>query len=534
MIIDTLLETVHGLMSSPLLVLPGLLYLSWRLWAFSAAPHIWRSEPRVLPYWIPFIGHTWAFVRNPEKLINNGFHYFGSSRPFSIIVAGRRTVILRDVQDVAAVWKNTQALSIDPFVVSTLGAFGISKPTLEKIFADPQEVISGEGRAKSLLINENPTNKVYMDLERDWFAAQLLRPDALKQLLTRYLSELRQALAWESLSVSYMRLSGPSEKTISLTRFCQYTVSYCSTNTFFGEGLQQTAPDFLSHYQEFETESWKIFYRLPAFLARKSHRAKEKAVDGLVDWMANPQEAQWIFRTIIAELGHLGVGKRDIAAFVMVIIWAINNNAHKVGFWILAHLLHDTSYHARVQKEIDAAYSGPETEPDMSVLLTECPYLDAIWYETMRLYNATSAIREASIPCVVGGRTIHVGDQLVAPFRQFHLNCDLFGHDAADFNPQRFIRNKTLSRSKGYSPFGGCHTYCPGRLFAQREIYLFVAETLRHYHLELAPREGGGPARVPFVDKNTPSAAAMSPDQDVVVKIRQRVHENTAAATGGP
>ncbi|KAI0409838.1 cytochrome P450 [Xylaria palmicola] len=511
------------------------LWLGWRLWRFTIRPTLWPDEPRVLPYWFPFIGHTWHFIRNPETLINYGFTYFGSDQPFSIVVAGRRTVIIRNVQDVSAVWRNTEALSIDAFVVDTLRAFGISNPTLKKIFTDPRDLIHGKAQAKSLLINKNPHNKVYMDLERDWFTTGLLAPEILQGLERTYHNHLRQCLAWHNVS---SLLGVPSESppgtshTVSLGRFCQYTVSYCSTHTFFGDKLFEVAPEFLKHYQEFEKESWKIFYRLPPFLARSSHRAKDRGINGLVIYLSIPEQERsdmdWIFRTITSELGYLGVEAQDIAAFVMVLIWAINNNAHKVGFWILAHLLHDPPYLAQVQTEVEAAYAVSDREPDMRVLLNDCPHLDAVWYEVMRLYNATSAIRQAKAPCIIGGKAIRVGDQLVAPFRQFHLNCSIFGDDAANFRPQRFLENKGLPRKKGYAPFGGGYTYCPGRLFAQREIYLFVAETLWRFDMKPVPGPGG--LKMPNVDASTPSAAAMSPERDVEVILRPRVHPSVAGS----
>ncbi|KAK4163959.1 cytochrome P450 [Cladorrhinum sp. PSN259] len=508
--------------------------LTWRLWTFIIVPSLRPDEPKLLPYWVPFLGHTWAFFRNPEKLINNGFHYFGSSQPFALTVAGKRTVILRNVQDVASVWRNTQALTIDGFVVEALGAFGITKPTLKKIFTSPRDLIKDEkSRSRSLLIRENPHNKGYMDWERDFFTAQLLEPDRLRNLLDKYLGHLREVLSWDNLSSSYVVPPSPfgppqdKSKTVSLQVFCRYTVSYCSTTTFFGPKLQQVAPQFLQDYQDFERLSWKVFYRLPAFLARSSHAAKEKAIDGLDKYLSLPEEErlpemETIFQAINNELTHIGVGRRDVAAFIVVIIWAINNNAHKVAFWIFAHMLYDPAYFNAVRSEIDAAFSGPDAEPDMNVLLTTCPHLDAIWYETMRVYNATSAIRHARTECIIGDKRIHAGDQIVAPFRQFHLNRDIFGPDAGIFRPGRFLENKGLHRAKGYSPFGGGYTYCPGRLFAQREIYLFVAETLWKFDLELVPRPGG--PRMPQVDERIPSPAAMGPDEDVLVRISPRAH----------
>ncbi|KAK0721228.1 cytochrome P450 [Apiosordaria backusii] len=494
-----------------------LVLLSWRIWTFIIVPVLRPDEPKLLPYWVPFLGHTCAFFRNPEKLINYSFHYFGSNQPFALTVTGKRTVILRNVQDVASVWRNTQALTIDGFI----------------IFASPRDLIKDEeSQSKSLLIKENPQNKGYMDWERDFFTAQLLEPDRLRKLLDKYLGHLREVLAWDNLSSCYVMAPSASDppqdksKTVSLQVFCRYTVSYCSTTTFFEPKLQQVAPQLLQDYQDFERLSWKVFYRLPPFLARSSHAAKEKAIDGLEKYLSLGEEErpelETIFLAINNELTHIGVGRRDAAAFIVVITAHLGNNAHKVAFWIFAHMLHDPAYLDAVYREIDAAFAAPDAESDMNVLLTACPHLDAIWYETMRVYNATSAIRHAKTDCIIGDKRIHVGDQVVAPFRQFHLNRDIFGADARSFRPGRFLENKGLHRAKGYSPFGGGYTYCPGRLFAQREIYLFVAETLRKFDLELVPRPGG--PRMPQVDERIPSPAAMGPDEDVLVRLSPRVH----------
>ncbi|KAK8042328.1 cytochrome P450 [Apiospora phragmitis] len=172
-----------------------------------------------------------------------------------------------------------------------------------------------------------------MDLERDWFAASLLAPDTLWKLQAKYHGCLRETLAWGNLSATYVltaseetRSKAAATKTVSLARFCQYTVSYCSTVTFFGRGLLELAPDFLHHYQEFETESWKIFYRLPPFIARRSHRGKNKGIEALVKYLELPDrervDMEGIFKTITSELGYLGVDQHDIAAFVMVFVWA--------------------------------------------------------------------------------------------------------------------------------------------------------------------------------------------------------------------
>lgn len=207
-------------------------------------------------------------------------------------------------------------------------AFGIAPVSVERVFANPQGLIHGEARSKSLLINDNPYNKCYMNLERDWFKVQLLAPELLQELQDKYYHFLGESLAWDHLSSTYV-LSSKSwtdSKTISLKGFSRHTVSHCSTSTFFGTKLLQVAPSFAQDYEDFEEESWKIFYRLPPFLVKKSHIAKAKAIDGLVKYLSLPEEERselaWIFRTMNIELRYLSLPPRDVAGIIMIIIWA--------------------------------------------------------------------------------------------------------------------------------------------------------------------------------------------------------------------
>ena len=165
---------------------------------------------------------------------------------------------------------------------------------------------------------------------------------------------------------------------------------------------------------------------------------------------------------------------------------------------------------------------------DLEALFTDCPHLDALWYETLRVYTAVSVVRHALSPVTVGGKAIHQGDQVMGPFRQFHLNSTTFGGDALEFDPERFLVNKGLSRAKGYAPFGGGSTYCPGRFFARREIYMFIALTLFRFDLSLVLKAGSKTQEenIPKVDLQTPSPAATRPLGDVVVKMKPRAYSN--------
>lgn len=136
-------------------------------------------------------------------------------------------------------------------------------------------------------------------------------------------------------------------------------------------------------------------------------------------------------------------------------------------------------------------------------------------------------MRRAKATCTVGSTYISEDSTLIAPFRQFHSDKAIFGPDAHVFDARRFIKNKNLRRAKGYAPFGGGNTYCPGRLFAQREIYLVVAHTLRRFYLSLPTSKQdigtGHVVGVPEVDLKKPAAAAMGPSRDVKLVFKPRV-----------
>ncbi len=254
--------------------------------------------------------------------------YFGSNEPFAVTVAGKRIVVLRNVQEVATLWKNTEALEYDVFTKAVIKSFGVSPESIRRIYMDPKLVLDDRAQQKSLLTIDNPHGKSYMHLQSDWFKIQLLTREKLMGILDAYQSYLDSDLSWDNLSPSFVLSSDSAGgcKTISLRDFSRYTVSHCAIKAFFGPKLLEMAPDFLKHYQKYEDDSWKIFYHYPHFLARDLHRAKEKAMDGLVEYLTLPEEERpdltWIFRTMNTELQYMRLPLHDIAGIIMLINWA--------------------------------------------------------------------------------------------------------------------------------------------------------------------------------------------------------------------
>jgi cytochrome P450 len=153
----------------------------------------------------------------------------------------------------------------------------------------------------------------------------------------------------------------------------------------------------------------------------------------------------------------------------------------------------------------------------VEILLTECPQLDAVWFEVLRIYNNAAIARKATVDTVISNKNIHKHETVLGPFRQFHLDTGIFGQTAAEFDSSRFLADKSLSHVRGYYPFGGGNTYCPGRFFARSEIYIFVATALARFDMQIVPGQ-----TIPKVDLKVPSSSAMPATKDCFVEIRQR------------
>ncbi|PWY68226.1 cytochrome P450 oxidoreductase, partial [Aspergillus eucalypticola CBS 122712] len=394
---------------------------------------------------------------------------------------GGTTVIIRDIKNLSSVWRNTSALSYDPFTSRMLMAFGITPHHVRNLYKpDPARLLPDEQtRERSLLSCANPKKLSYMHLQSQWFKTQLL----------------------------------PAQSAF---------------RTFFGEELFEIEPEFTRIYQRWEDASWKIFYNFPHFLAPGLQADRKRVIAALAVYLDLPESKRkntaWIFGAMNSELTNLGLPAHDRAGLIMMICWAINNNAHYIAFWMFAHILTNPILKASIESEITACFPSPTSDQgcDMEKLSSACPHLNALWAEALRLYNFSTAVRKAVDDCSVGTKIIHKGDQVFGPVRNFHLAEGVFSTGAAEFDYTRFLKNPKIRQAKEYFPFGGGHTLCPGRYFAEREVYLLVAMSLRRFKMEVTTADGGvvESPKVPHIRMDLPSLAAAAPAGDLFVTVR--------------
>lgn len=150
--------------------------------------------------------------------------------------------------------------------------------------------------------------------------------------------------------------------------------------------------------------------------------------------------------------------------------------------------------------------------------------LNSTYDEILRYTNNAMGVRLVVNQTRIGGKTLRPGRKLLMPYRQMHLDRDVWGPGAANFDAGRFMRDKSLSRSASFRPFGGGNGYCPGRFLARREVFMFVATVIRRFEVGLLPSSNGSKPKFPDLDETTPTGGILSPvaGQDVIVQVQPR------------
>lgn len=191
-----------------------------------------------------------------------------------------------------------------------------------------------------------------------------------------------------------------------------------------------------------------------------------------------------------------------------------NINPYRLGFWMLSYILFDSSLCESLKSETRPAYHDGEI--DVSYLMNRCPRLYSTYQETLRITNGALSARKIIAPTKIGEKVLDVGATIIIPFRQLHYNKKVFGTEPAHFDPERFFKDKSLTNSASFRPFGGGVNYCPGRFLAQQEMLAFVALALHRFDIALSRERSQS---FPELDTTTPALGINGAQRDADVLI---------------
>lgn len=143
----------------------------------------------------------------------------------------------------------------------------------------------------------------------------------------------------------------------------------------------------------------------------------------------------------------------------------------------------------------------------MHNLLDHSPVLDAAFNENPRVTNVNSSARNIEASIVVDGKRLDIDGKILMPYRQLHLDENVFDSEPRKFKADRFLKNKDLDRSLSFKPFDGGSTYCSGRFIAKREVMALVTLMIHLYDVRLQNPEQA----FSRMDETKPTLGIMNP-----------------------
>ncbi|KAI1748748.1 putative cytochrome p450 [Xylaria castorea] len=453
-------HVVFGQIVTSLLILLVL----WRIWKFTLFPLLHPDLPKELPYWIPC--HGLAFFQDPHGLISRSMRYFNNTgKPFALTAFGMTFYVVTQAKQSAEVFKNTETLSFERFVQGLMRINGNNEHAIKAMytplsrekpgFPNPQGESLGVLAQKMHIRQLNPGNKELIHLQqkvRNWIDSHLKL-----HIMSRF--------------GNHPVKQGPTYIEVPLYQWTSELFVCLGQDVYFGEALKKINPGVPQAFMVFDELIWKMLYQYPRFLSRDMATGRTEVINALCRYLRTPIEersdAAWLISAMETEMKEIGL---------------------ETIFWVLTYLLHNPPLLAAYLKETEPAFdcNGALVDPSYIQNAENCPQVDAIWHETLRMVSWSASIRFITKDTLIGDKLLPKGHRVIVPHRLQHFDEAVFGANTHEFHPERWLHGgKDLTRNSSWHPFGAGKTMCSGRFLARFSVTTFVATVLQRFDISL-------------------------------------------------
>ncbi|KEF53868.1 uncharacterized protein A1O9_10270 [Exophiala aquamarina CBS 119918] len=155
----------------------------------------------------------------------------------------------------------------------------------------------------------------------------------------------------------------------------------------------------------------------------------------------------------------------------------------------LYHVLKNPKVYAKLKDEIDQAIDNRKVStPSKFREIQELPYLQAVLKEAMRFHPSVADILPRVVSeggCTIAGRFLPPGTRVGVNPYVLHRDKDIFGDDADDFRPERWLERDEKLMQRYMLQFGQGSRICVGRHISILELNKTLVEVIRNFNIEL-------------------------------------------------
>ncbi|KAL6722346.1 hypothetical protein ACLMJK_001453 [Lecanora helva] len=452
------------------------------------APTYDPREPPVLPQYIP--------AKNSHLPI------------FTLQTLNRRTYIVGSPDLVSAVDRNQKTISFLPFVSAL-------SPRLLNV---PKNGHAMNIITQNITLEDGDWGLVH-DTSKGMHAA--LAPGA-------NLDRMNQTML--GIMEGYFDDLAKGDAVIDLYEWIRPRFSIASTEAIYGSGNPFKHQKTLGNdFWDLDTDLTKILIGvLPRYLASKGWRARERLVKALTAYFNRGDDKDGLgVLTVRRDIGKkYGATNEEISRFELGDAIGVLVNATPTLFWTLIYVYSHPSLLEEIRSEvanfmIPQSFSdgSPRHVLDITKLQDACPLLVSTYREMLRTRTRASTSRWVTEDTMLANQYLLRKDSaLLVPGALIHAD-PIWGPDAKDFNPRRFI-GKSDVKSGANRTWGGGQTLCPGRFFATTEITSSVAMMVARFDLQ--PMDKGGKLAVPEPNTSSVASSIHPPKNDVRVTVTER------------
>ena len=224
-------------------------------------------------------------------------------------------------RDVTTTLRNVEDLAFNDFVKGLLVRSGASPEGVDTIFDKPA--------LDSVFFESNPhvdwRNKPLSYFCERIIRTQLISRERLSTFQASVLERIHGRLTIDTIPPEVVVNESIDGKVISLHAWARHTILEAMTMSLYGESFLEIDPTFLNTFHRFDSESWKLTFKIPSMFAKEmlmGKRQLQHTFDKYYETSASQRaDACWMSKSLEAELRAEGHSTKDVSTYLLLLYW---------------------------------------------------------------------------------------------------------------------------------------------------------------------------------------------------------------------